>query len=98
RHVGSTADAAPTQRELLINHRNAAIRRLAAQLFKATSPRARKSVVDEYQAALKLRGIASSGRAVFEKNCSTCHQLGGKGYAIGPNLASSPSRDPATLL
>lgn len=29
---------------------------------------------------------ADRGRAVFEKSCSVCHQLGGKGALVGPQL------------
>jgi putative membrane-bound dehydrogenase-like protein len=32
---------------------------------------------------------ANDGRAVFTKACATCHQLNGKGTAIGPDLTGS---------
>jgi putative heme-binding domain-containing protein len=35
---------------------------------------------------------------VFQKNCSTCHRIGGTGFAVGPNLVSSAVREPAVLL
>src|SRR4029079_6918520 len=59
---------------------------------------ARKDVLAQYQAALTMPAKAADGKAVFEKTCANCHQIAGKGYAIGPNLASSPSRDGTVLL
>jgi putative membrane-bound dehydrogenase-like protein len=99
----SLADVEPTRRDVLVKHKNEAIRKLAAALFAASgtgSPKdgARKEVLAQYQAALTLPAKGTDGQIVFEKNCANCHQLGGKGYAIGPNLASSPSRDGAVLL
>ncbi len=35
---------------------------------------------------------ADSGVAVFEKNCGICHQLGGKGAKVGPQLDGIGSR------
>ena len=32
---------------------------------------------------------ANDGRAVFDKACATCHQLNGRGTAIGPDLTGS---------
>ncbi|HLJ11295.1 MAG TPA: c-type cytochrome, partial [Planctomycetaceae bacterium] len=94
----SLADVEPTRRDVLQKHKNEAIRKLAHQLFGQTATRERKAVVAEYQAALALPARAADGQTIFEKNCAGCHQLGGKGVAIGPNLASSPSRDPLVLL
>jgi putative heme-binding domain-containing protein len=103
----SLTDVEQTRRDALVKHKNAAIRKLAAQLFTTSgagsssgSPKdgSRKEVLDRYQAALDLPAKAPDGQSVFEKNCANCHQLGGKGYAIGPNLASSPLRDGAVLL
>ncbi|MGQ0636582.1 MAG: PVC-type heme-binding CxxCH protein [Planctomycetaceae bacterium] len=91
-------DVDPARRTLLLNHKTQAIRVLATQLLGDATPRSRNAVVKEYQAALALNGMAAAGRTVFEKNCTACHQLSGVGLAIGPNLASSPSRDPAALL
>ncbi|MCP4786928.1 MAG: c-type cytochrome [Fuerstiella sp.] len=45
------------------------------QLIKATRA--------EY---LQQPGNASAGAALFEKNCSVCHQIADKGKKVGPNL------------
>ena len=38
------------------------------------------------------------GKQVFEKNCSTCHEIGGIGHAVGPNLASMINRGAESVL
>ncbi|MEO1980318.1 MAG: PVC-type heme-binding CxxCH protein [Fuerstiella sp.] len=35
---------------------------------------------------LQQPGNATAGAALFEKNCAVCHQIGGKGKKVGPNL------------
>ena len=35
---------------------------------------------------LRQPGNAAAGMALFEKNCSVCHQIAGKGKKVGPNL------------
>jgi putative heme-binding domain-containing protein len=35
---------------------------------------------------------------VFERECKTCHKVGDRGFALGPDLTGSPSADPAALL
>lgn len=94
----SLSDVEPARRDLLLKHKDEAIRKLAEQVFAGAKAGERKEVLARYQAALTLQAKAESGQAIFEKNCATCHQLAGKGFAVGPNLASSPSRDGAVLL
>ncbi len=43
-------------------------------------------------------GDRKAGQAVFEKNCSVCHTLDGKGHAVGPDLTGANRRDPEYLL
>jgi putative heme-binding domain-containing protein len=43
-------------------------------------------------------GDAAQGRQVFEKNCATCHEIGGVGSAVGPNLAAMVSRGAESVL
>lgn len=94
----SVADLDSTKRELLIGHKNSTIQQLASKLFEKDKSKSRKVVVDEYQVAIKFPGSPIKGQVIFEKNCMNCHQVGGKGYAIGPSLASSPAKEPAALL
>jgi putative membrane-bound dehydrogenase-like protein len=94
----SAAQVDPARRALLLNHRSGEIRSLAGRLFgkEALSPRA--AVIAQYRSALKLQPDPSKGELVFNKICQGCHQLGNKGHAVGPNLASAPARDSEDLL
>jgi putative heme-binding domain-containing protein len=47
---------------------------------------------------LTLKGDSSRGLQIFSKTCATCHQLGGVGHAVGPDLASVGDKSPAGLL
>ena len=38
------------------------------------------------QSYAKLGGDIQAGKILYEKNCSVCHQMGGKGKQVGPNL------------
>src|SRR5262249_26407316 len=62
--------------------------RALAALAGQTAPD-RKKVVDEYQAALDLKAEADRGKAVFKKNCTTCHRLENEGVEVGPDLLSA---------
>lgn len=94
----TVADIEPTRREVLLTSRNEKIRRLAESVFGSRETQPRRSVVDAWKPALTLKGDPAAGQKIFEKTCSACHRLGGIGHSIGPNLASSPSRDPSALL
>jgi putative heme-binding domain-containing protein len=44
------------------------------------------------------KASAASGMKVYEKHCAACHQLGGKGAKIGPQLDGVGIRGPERLL
>ena len=94
----SIAELDIARRELICKHRNDKIRSLGAELYADGASESRADILRKYRPALSLPGDAMKGKALFETHCASCHLLNGKGYAIGPNLASSPSRDPETLL
>ncbi|MEO5998305.1 MAG: PVC-type heme-binding CxxCH protein [Chitinophagaceae bacterium] len=59
----------------------------------------RKDVIEKYQAALQLTGHEAQGKALFEKNCSLCHQRGGAdGNAFGPDLSTVKNWMPEKLV
>jgi putative heme-binding domain-containing protein len=59
----------------------------------------RQKLVQEYRDGGALTGgDASQGKLVFEKNCSTCHEVAGIGHQVGPNLASMVSRGTESVL
>src|SRR5207244_5877149 len=63
-------------------------RRARMLLAGQTSPDRRK-VVEEYAAALELKGDAARGKAAFKKTCATCHRLENEGVEVGPDLLSA---------
>ncbi len=75
-----------------------ALRNRAAAVLAKFAPPQRAAVIDRYQPALKLAGDPTRGRAVFEKNCQTCHQHQGQGHRVGPDLSGVAGRAPDALL
>jgi putative heme-binding domain-containing protein len=72
----------PVVSDLIFDNPNQAVRVQAPLYFKkkgATMTYAIPSIV-------KLKGDANSGAEVFQKNCSSCHRVKGKGMDIGPEL------------
>ncbi len=77
------------QRRLLLLHTDAKVRELAARHFSPSAPSARAAVIQEYQAALGMKGDSARGRKVFETACIACHRAGDVGTQdTGPNLAT----------
>ena len=75
---------------------DAGIRERARKLFGAAEgDRAR--VVEEYRRTLRDEGDAGRGKAVFEKDCATCH-MPRRGRRIGPDLSGVSSRTREQLL
>ena len=55
-------------------------------------------MISDYAAAIRSGGDHRRGAKVFERECKACHKVGEQGFALGPDLTGSPSRDPAALL
>jgi putative heme-binding domain-containing protein len=91
------AEVGPSHRAQLMGHRDAAVRERAGRQF-GTSGGARAAVVERAREALALGGDPGQGRAVFREHCSTCHQLDGEGFAVGPDLTVLSDRSPEALL
>jgi putative membrane-bound dehydrogenase-like protein len=92
----SQIDAA--RRQILLRHRDVAVRERAARLFAGATNADRKKVLEEYQSVLTSPGDRTRGKAVFTKRCATCHQLDGVGHVVGPDLGSVANKSPAALL
>jgi putative membrane-bound dehydrogenase-like protein len=83
----------------LLESSNRAIRDRANSLLAGKGPSAdRRRVLERYQVALKLARDAQRGKAIFEQRCATCHQLKGKGTAVGPDLAEVGDRPDESVL
>ncbi|WP_339908193.1 PVC-type heme-binding CxxCH protein [Symmachiella dynata] len=92
------ADVGAARIQLLKTHKNMAIRQRAEQLFAAQALGKRDDVVKAYQSALTLSGDIESGRQLFRKNCTSCHQLEKVGTALGADLKAIKDRGSAAIL
>ena len=81
-------DLNTTQLKFLRTHQDKKVRQLAIQVLGETSPNQRQTVIDAYQPALSLAGEAAKGREIYLARCSSCHRLGGAGFALGPDLVT----------
>ncbi|MEK6258825.1 MAG: PVC-type heme-binding CxxCH protein [Planctomycetota bacterium] len=82
----------------LMKHRNKELAARAEKLFAGNVSPDRAAVVTAYQPALEKKGDVTRGRAVFEKNCVTCHRVAGIGVNVGPDVADTYNKTPAYLL
>lgn len=86
------------RRTLLLQHRDATLRERAATLFGDLAKTPRAEIVARYRPALELKRDAARGKAIFQRECASCHAAGGVGVNVGPVLAAMGTRTPETLL
>jgi putative heme-binding domain-containing protein len=84
-------DVDPARLNLLKTYPDTAVRARASTVFAAGLAR-RQEVVTTYQKALELKGDPGRGKAVFQKNCSSCHRLENVGEPIGADLSAVRDR------
>jgi putative membrane-bound dehydrogenase-like protein len=85
----------------LAGHSDQGVAAKARSLQKAGPPKssaAMQAMIDRLQPLVLKAGKADHGREVFEKNCSACHAMAGKGGRIGPELTGIGSRPKAEIL
>ena len=92
------AEIDPLRRKTLLESKDAAIKKLAEELFAPLNPANRQQALDEYQAVLKMTADAQQGAVVFEKNCSTCHRVGKIGVNVAPDISDTRTKTAAQLL
>lgn len=92
------AEIDPLRRKNLLESKDAAIKKLAEELFAALNPANRQQALEEYQPVLKLAADAKRGALVFEKNCSTCHRVGEIGVNVAPDISDTRTKTAAQLL
>lgn len=90
-------DIDPLRTRQLLQHRDTALRTLAAKLLRNNLPADRQKVLAQYQPALH-GGDAKRGQEIFRKNCATCHRVANIGVDVGPNISDSRTRTEAALL
>jgi putative heme-binding domain-containing protein len=88
----------PSHATMLENYPSAKVREIARKLRGQGAPADRQQVFNDYREVLQVSGNAEGGKQVFLKNCSTCHEMGGVGTAVGPNLAAMVNRGGESVL
>jgi putative membrane-bound dehydrogenase-like protein len=86
------------RRRQLSQNRDIALRKRAETLFGAVSGD-RAKVYEEYKEVAEQPADPVNGRAVFRRECASCHRLDREGYAVGPDLFGIRNQaKPAILL
>jgi putative heme-binding domain-containing protein len=86
------------RRRQLAQNRDTALRQRAEALFGAVSGD-RAKVYEDYKEVAMQPADAANGRAVFRRECASCHRLDREGYAVGPDLFGIRNQPkPAILL
>ena len=88
----------PIRRTALLDHPREEIRVRARQLVTNLEVSNPEVVIREYQSALAAEGDTARGAEVFERECATCHRLGGVGYEVGPDLTERAASSREDLL
>ena len=86
----------PAWRALLVSHKNPAITAMSRDLFgpgPASAPRLLPRL-------LQPSNSPETSRAgqVYEKLCSSCHKLGDRGHAVGPDMTATQFADAESLV
>jgi putative membrane-bound dehydrogenase-like protein len=92
------AEVDAIRRQRLLDSKVDEVRQRAAKIFAAASNVDRQKLVENYRPALAIKGDAAKGTEIFKKNCAACHQLGGIGQVVGPDLAPEVNRPGEVLL
>jgi len=87
----------PARSTRLLQHSDQEIRGRAAKLLASTSQDRTQALAD-YQSVLSLTGDSVRGREVFRSRCSTCHQIGGIGVNVAPDISDSREKKPEQIL
>jgi len=74
------------------------IRTRAEALFDDSGILQRAEAIEAMSPMLDLKGVAQSGAAVYTRLCAQCHQVGNKGYEVGPDLSGSNHKSKQALM
>jgi putative membrane-bound dehydrogenase-like protein len=92
------AEVDPATREALARLNDPSLQRRLAAIWRNTPEADRRVIVLKYQQSVALKSDSARGRALFVKNCQTCHARGAPGPKVGPDLMSVAGRPPEALL
>jgi putative heme-binding domain-containing protein len=91
-------ELSPTRRALLLSDRDPSIRKRANALLGGEAPGPRSDALARYRSLRDRPGDPERGRSIFDRECLTCHKLGERGHAVGPNLAGVLRKTPDEIL
>ncbi len=94
----AVSELSPIQQRQLQSHNDPGLKTRIGQLLANSGAADRKQVIEQYQPALTLPSDPLRGRAVFQKNCITCHRIGNLGVNVAPDIADSRTKTPEALL
>src|SRR5207248_7635355 len=86
------------RRALLVGHRHPEVAARARTLFGEPVAASGPAALAAFAPALKRTGDPARGAPVFDRLCMSCHRLGDRGHAVGPDLTATQFRDPEPLL
>ena len=86
----------PATAKKLRQHPDAVVKAAAGRLL-ATDPN-RAKVLKRYAGSATSLGNATAGKQLFKEHCSACHQVGGVGTNVGPDISDSRTKTPLALL
>lgn len=78
----------PNEVETLRGHRDAKVKKLAANVLPEEQKESRASVVARYRPALEMKADVAKGKAIYEAICIACHRSGGQGFPVGPDMVT----------
>jgi putative membrane-bound dehydrogenase-like protein len=87
-----------SRRQLLLQHDDAKIRKLAVKYLGEASHPDRVAVIKKYNPSLSGQGDREKGRILFAGRCAACHRLDGVGREVGPDLAALTNRSDLAYL
>jgi putative membrane-bound dehydrogenase-like protein len=82
------------QRVKLLKHPDAAVQKLAKEVFGSAVSADRQAVAREYQLSLTMKASATN----FDRICAKCHRIDGRGYEVGPDISDVRNRSREALL
>ena len=94
----SVSEIDPARQTRLSKSRSKELSARADKLFASSISADRAEVLARYQAAIRTKGDPTRGRAVFEKNCVTCHRVADLGVNVGPEIGDTYNKTPEYLL
>lgn len=87
-----------TRQTRLLKSRSKELSGRAEKLFSTAVSSDRAEILAKYQGAIRTKGDPTRGRAVFEKNCVTCHRVADIGVNVGPEIGDTYNKSPEYLL